>query len=70
MPEGRIRNYNDSRGYGFISEENGRKDVFFHVRTLADVFEPTLGMRVEFDDGTDRSGRPQAVNVRLLQASR
>jgi CspA family cold shock protein len=62
---GRIRNYDTDRGFGFISEDDGRKDVFFHVRTLADIFDSTPGMRVEYEGGTDRSGRPQAVNVRL-----
>jgi cold shock CspA family protein len=69
---GRIRNYNDERGFGFISEDGGGKnggnrDVFFHVRTLADVFNPEPGMRVEYESGVDRSGRPQAVNVRLAE---
>jgi cold shock CspA family protein len=70
MPEGRIRNFNIDRGFGFISEDGGgknggRRDVFFHLRALADVFEPAQGQRVEFENGTDRAGRPQAVNVRL-----
>jgi CspA family cold shock protein len=65
MPTGRIRNYNDDRGYGFISEDNGAKDVFFHIRGLGDVFDPQPGMRVTYDPAQDRSGRPQAVNVRL-----
>jgi cold shock CspA family protein len=69
---GRIRNFNTDRGFGFISEDGGgvnggRLDVFFHVRTLADVFEPQPGMRVSFDGATDKLGRPQAVNVRLAE---
>jgi cold shock CspA family protein len=67
---GRIRNFNVDRGFGFISEDGGgvnggNRDVFFHVRTLAEVFDPAPGQRVAFDSGEDRSGRPQAVNVRL-----
>jgi CspA family cold shock protein len=62
---GRIRNYDIDRGFGFISEDGGRKDVFFHVRTLGDVFDPQPGQRVSFDGATDKLGRPQAVNVRL-----
>jgi CspA family cold shock protein len=66
MPEGRIRNYNDTGGYGFINEDGGRKDVFFHVRGLAGVFNPEPGQRVTFDQASDKLGRPQAVNVRLI----
>jgi cold shock CspA family protein len=65
MPEGRIRDFLIDRGFGFISETNGRKDIFFHVRALGAVFDPQPGMRVEYDAGQDKNGRPQAVNVRL-----
>jgi cold shock CspA family protein len=65
MPTGRIRNYNDDRGFGFISQDDGPKDVFFHIRALGDVFDPHSGMHVVYDEATDKLGRPQAVNVRL-----
>ena len=62
-----------SNGYGFIVPDGTRESVFFHCRVLrlGVTFEHLApGMRVDYDLGIDpRSGREQAIAVRLLTPS-
>ena len=62
--KGTIRKLVKGRGYGFIRAEDG-KDLFFHQNELQGVDLASLkaGQNVEFEVGTDLSGRPAAVNV-------
>ncbi|WP_157019354.1 cold-shock protein [Mesorhizobium xinjiangense] len=70
MPQmGTVKFYNSSKGFGFITPEDGAKDVFVHVSALEasglrSLFE---GQRVEFDVEPDRTGKgPKAVNLRIV----
>ena len=61
---GVVSNYNDSKGFGFISIDNSRESVFFHVNnTLEDVQE---GSKVVFETEVGLKG-PAAINVKLLK---
>ncbi|MFC2068833.1 cold-shock protein [Chloroflexota bacterium] len=66
MLKGTIRRLMD-RGYGFIKGE-GEEDLFFHRNDLVGVEFSSLreGQEVEFDKGQGRDGRPQAVQVKLI----
>lgn len=61
--KGTVKWFNNQKGYGFISDENG-KDVFVHYSGLAGDGFKSLdeGQKVEFDVQDDAKG-PQAVNV-------
>ena len=61
--KGTVKWFNNQKGYGFISDENG-KDVFVHYSGLAgDCFKSLdEGQKVEFDVQDGAKG-PQAVNV-------
>ncbi|HLS01853.1 MAG TPA: cold shock domain-containing protein [Beutenbergiaceae bacterium] len=66
MPTGKIRFYDATRGFGFISDDDGR-DVFLHASALpADVESLRPGTRVEFSVVDGRKG-PQALSVSLLE---
>ena len=60
---GTVKWFNNQKGYGFISDENG-KDVFVHYSGLAGDGFKSLdeGQKVEFDVQDGAKG-PQAVNV-------
>ena len=61
--KGTVKLFNNQKGYGFISDENG-KDVFVHYSGLAGDGFKSLdeGQKVEFDVQDGAKG-PQAVNV-------
>jgi cold shock protein len=66
MPEGKVKWFNDSKGFGFI-EQNGDKDLFVHHSAIqGDGFKSLAeGDRVSFDVGKGAKG-PTAENVRKL----
>jgi CspA family cold shock protein len=65
LARGTVKWFNESKGYGFISQENGSGDVFVHFSAIQGDGFKTLseGESVEFEV-TDGPKGPQAVNVR------
>ncbi len=61
--EGTVKWFNDKKGYGFISMEEGQ-DVFVHFNSILGSGFRSLyeGQRVRFDVEQGEKG-PQAVNV-------
>jgi CspA family cold shock protein len=65
---GTIKFFNHSRGFGFISPDDGEKDVFVHITALERSGLPALddGTKVTFEVEDDPRGRgKQAVNIEL-----
>jgi len=67
MHTGKIKKVVRERGFGFISDSDGR-EVFFHQSSLIDVKFDTLTeeQTVEFEVEKSDKG-PRAVNVRISQ---
>lgn len=63
METGRVKWFNDQKGFGFLEPENGNSDVFVHVSNIQG--EIREGDKVEFDTAEGRKGL-EAVGVRLL----
>lgn len=70
MPfEGRLQQWNEARGFGFIEIGATRERVFVHASALPrDGMRPATGARLTFDVERDGQGRKRAVNVRLADA--
>ena len=67
MSKGTVKWFNNQKGYGFITAEDG-KDVFVHFSGLNMEGFKTLeeGAAVEFDI-TDGAKGPQAVKVEVVK---
>ena len=66
MPTGTVKFFNDQRGFGFITPEDGSKDCFVHRNAIQAEGVTSLaeGAQVEFDIVQGDKG-PQAENVVL-----
>ena len=64
MSNGKIKWFNPTKGYGFIENDTGGKDVFLHISALEQAGIDTLeeGEAVSFEIGDNR-GRENAVNI-------
>ncbi|NQX97282.1 MAG: cold-shock protein [Flavobacteriales bacterium] len=63
MSKGTVKFFNETKGFGFISEEGTEKDHFVHVSGLID--EINEGDEVEFELEEGRKGL-NAVNVKVV----
>lgn len=64
---GTVKWFNEDKGFGFLTPENGGKDVFVHFRSIASEGFKTLieGQSVQFQIEQGDKG-PQATNVVAL----
>ncbi len=67
MLTGTVKWFNNAKGYGFIVQDNGEKDVFVHhsAITMEGYRSLNEGERVEYDIEQTPKG-PAAVNVRKV----
>lgn len=67
MPQGTVKWFNAEKGYGFITPDDGGKDVFVHHTAIkAEGFRSlNEGQKVEFEIMQGQKG-PQAANVRPI----
>ncbi|MGO7042200.1 cold-shock protein [Rhizobium acaciae] len=67
MATGTVKFFNDDKGFGFITPENGGQDVFVHVSALQRGGSLREGDKVNFEMGQDRkTGKSKAENVSVL----
>ena len=63
MSNGTVKFFNNSKGFGFITPDDGSKDVFVHKNELTDKI--TEGDKVSYDVEESQKGL-NAVNVKVI----
>lgn len=63
MKQGTVKFFNESKGFGFIVNDETQKDTFVHVTGLID--EVREGDKVEYEEREGRKGL-NAVDVRVI----
>jgi CspA family cold shock protein len=67
MATGTVKWFNEAKGYGFITPEEGSKDLFVHFSNIEGSGFKTLaeGAKVEYEERAGAKG-PEATNVRAV----
>ncbi|MFN3463342.1 MAG: cold-shock protein [Terricaulis sp.] len=66
MAVGTVKFFNSTKGFGFIAQDGGGKDVFVHISAVERSGMAGLneGQKVSFDLEKDRQGRDSAINLK------
>ncbi len=67
MTTGTVKFFNTAKGFGFITPDDGSKDVFVHISAVegSDLGHLTDGQKVSFEVQQDTRG-PKAVNLQAV----
>ncbi|WP_187430469.1 Cold shock protein CspA [Roseobacter fucihabitans] len=68
MPNGTVKWFNTTKGYGFIAPEDGGSDIFVHISAVERSGLTGLAddQRVSFELSEGRDGRQMADALKLL----
>ena len=65
---GTVKFFNSEKGFGFITPDDGSKDVFVHISAIEQSGMQGLqdGQRVSFETEPDKRGKgPKAVDLKI-----
>lgn len=62
--KGKIIQWDDTRGFGFILSEDSKKNIFVHIKSFSDRrIRPSLNEEVTYTVYVDKTGKQSAINV-------
>jgi CspA family cold shock protein len=62
---GTVKFFNETKGFGFITPDNGGQDIFVHVTDLVDAKSLRERDKVQYEEAQGRKGL-NAINVALV----
>ncbi|GAA1796811.1 MULTISPECIES: cold-shock protein [Leucobacter] len=68
MPSGKVRFYDEEKGFGFIQGDDGQQ-VYLHASVIPDGADIAAGTRLEYGIADGRRG-PAALSVRVIDTPR
>ena len=65
MPIGKVKFFNNDKGYGFIAPEDGGNDSFVHITAVQAAGMDTLNkdQRLSYEVERGRNGKESAINL-------
>ena len=68
MPNGTVKSFNGTKGYGFIAPDDGSKDVFVHISAVerAGLKGLNENQKINYELMSGRDGKQSAGNLKLL----
>ena len=69
MAKGSVKWFNPTKGYGFITPDEGGKDAFVHISAVERAGESTLreGQKVSYDLVPGQNGKSAAENLAIVE---
>ena len=67
MQTGVVKFYNENKAYGFITPDDGGKDIFVHISAVERAGINTLseGQKISFETATNK-GKISAANLKVI----
>lgn len=66
IKKGKLKRWDDSKGFGFVSLPSGGSDIFLHISALKQATRrPTVGDMISYQVHTDNNGKSRAVNASI-----
>jgi CspA family cold shock protein len=69
MPNGTVKWFNPTKGFGFIQPDSGGADIFVHISAVerAGLSSLNEGQKVSFDEERDpKKGKTSAIKIKAL----
>ena len=67
--QGTVKFFNAAKGYGFITPDEGEKDIFVHISAVEQSGLGSLeeGQKITFEVEPDRKGKgPKAIDLKVV----
>lgn len=63
---GRLKRWNDDKGFGFIEPADGKREIFIHISALKRMSRrPAIGDMINYQIHIDNEGKKRAVNAKV-----